>query len=319
MATILITGGTGFAGSHLVEALLQKHPQHTIHVTSSSNKPGFVGDLLPSENIHHLDLTDAAATTALLRTLQPTTIYHLAAYAVVGASFEQAQQVLDINSRLQLSVLEGVKTACPTARVLVIGSGMEYDVFEANADKPLTETHPLGPVSPYAVSKVTQDLLSLSYHYSYQLNVVRARPFNHIGERQTPDFAIPSFAKQIVAIERGQQTEIKVGNLEAIRDFLDVKDVVQAYIVLMEHGQSGQVYNIGSGHGYKMLDVLTWLCQQATVPVKVTADPNKFRPLDVPYIVADITKLKTLGWQPHIELGSTLERILRYWREQPLS
>src|SRR5258708_23463810 len=193
---------------------------------------------------------------------QPACIYHLAAYASVGDSFENAQKILEHNLRLQMNVMEALREHAAKARILVIGSAMEYDVISHAFPQPvaISEMQPLGPVSPYAVSKVIQDLLSLSYAYSYGLDIVRARPFNHIGERQTTDFAVPSFAKQIVAIERGEQKEIQVGNLAAVRDFTDVKDVVQAYILLMEKGNTSEVYNIGSGVGHSMQEVLDVLC-----------------------------------------------------------
>ncbi len=157
-------------------------------------------------------------------------------------------------------------------------------------------------------------MLALSYHYSYDLDIVRARPFNHIGERQTPSFAIPAFAKQIVEIERGNQDKLLVGNLDAIRDFTDVKDMIKAYILLMEKGKSGEVYNIGTGTGYKVQDVLDWLCELSQTEVHIEVDPDKIRPLDVPVAVADNSKISALGWQPTIELKATLQRILDDWR-----
>ncbi len=310
---ILITGGTGFVGSHLVE-VLHAHGQKDVHVTSLSGQAGYVEGILPQNQVHQLDLVDFAAVQTLLKELQPTQIYHLAAHAVVGSSFDQGSIVLENNLKLQLSLLEAVRDQIPKTRVLVVGSGMEYDLITHTQEKKISELHPLGPVSPYAVSKVIQDLLGLSYAYSYNLDIVRVRPFNHIGERQTADFAIPSFAKQIVAIERGQQDHISVGNLDAVRDFTDVKDVCEAYLLVMEHGQTQDVYNIGSGKGYTMQEMLDLLCQLSTADVKVIIDPAKVRPLDVPAIIADSSKIQQLGWQPKIELKETLQRILDEWR-----
>lgn len=316
MAGILITGGTGFAGSHLVETLLAAGtPSQDVHVTSFSARRTMVDDLLPAANIHQLNLTDTVATLALIGHLQPAQIYHLAAGAVVGSSFEKTRETLRMHLELQLNLLEAVKTAAPQARVLIVGSAMEYDCLLYQSDDPIREEHPLGPVSPYAVSKVLQDLLGLSYFYSYKLNIIRVRPFNHIGERQTPDFAIPSFAQQIVAIERGQQSELRVGNLEAVRDFSDVKDVCQAYLLLMAKGEAGEVYNVGSGQGVTMSQVLNWMCELANVTVNVVNDPSKFRPLDVPKIVADTSKIAELGWRAQTPLQDSLQRVLTYWRE----
>lgn len=314
---ILITGGTGFAGSHLVEALLG-HQLQNIHVTAFGSTNSLVSNLLPAENIHAVDLTSQEQTSALIKELQPSHIYHLAAYASVGDSFENAQKILEHNLRLQMILLEAVRLHSAKSRVLVIGSAMEYDVMNPSLSKTekISETHPLGPVSPYAVSKVIQDLLGLSYAYSYNLDIVRARPFNHIGERQTTDFAVPSFAKQIVAIERGEQDEIKVGNLAAVRDFTDVKDVAEAYILLAENGESKQVYNIGQGVGHTMQEILDMLCQYSEKKIKVVQDPSKVRPLDVPSVIADNTKIRQMGWEPKIPLAETLKRILEEWRSK---
>jgi GDP-4-dehydro-6-deoxy-D-mannose reductase len=312
-STILITGGTGFAGSHLVEALLEENAKN-IHVTSATGGRGYVHDLLPEEHIHQLDLTNVSETAELIRSLRPTQIYHLAAYAAVGNSFEKTQEVLDNNTQLQLSILEAVRHHSPTARVLVVGSAMEYDLVHANTTD-ISEETPLGPTSPYGVSKVIQDLLSYSYAQSYKLDVVRTRPFNHIGERQSAEFAVPAFAKQIVAIEQGKQSSLSVGNLDAIRDFTDVKDMMKAYIVLMEKGMSGEVYNIGSGQGYTMRQILDMLVEMAQVTIEVEVDPQKLRPLDVKRAVANSTKINQLGWKPTIPLKNTLVRILEYWRQ----
>jgi GDP-4-dehydro-6-deoxy-D-mannose reductase len=232
----------------------------------------------------------------------------------VGSSFAQGQQVLANNLELQLNVLEAIKEHCPQARTLIVGSAMEYDTLNQTSPH-INENHPLGPVSPYAVSKVMQDMIGYSYGFSYKLDIVRARPFNHTGERQTADFAIPAFAKQIVAIERGELDQLSVGNLDAIRDFTDVKDVVQAYIQLMNSGTIGDVYNIGSGQGHSMQDILVQLCHLSTAQIRVVQDPAKIRPLDVPQVVADITKIKQLGWQPQVTLQQTLQRVIEYWRQ----
>jgi GDP-4-dehydro-6-deoxy-D-mannose reductase len=312
---ILITGGTGFAGSHLVELLLSLgHEQ--VHVTSQSGAESFVSSLLPNEHIHQLDLTDAAATTALIRNLQPTQIYHLASAASVGNSFEQAQTLVSNHLQLQFNLLEAVRKEMPTARVLAIGSALEYDTNQSQPHLVLTETSPLGPVSPYAVSKAMQTLLAYSYAKAQQLDIVLARPFNHIGERQATGFVVSDFAKQIIEIERGQRSEILVGNIEGERDFTDVKDMVKAYVLLMEHGVSGEIYNIGSGQAYAISQILNWLKAAATVPISVRVDATKFRPLDITSVIADNGKIVALGWQPTVAIQPTVERVLAWWRQQ---
>ena len=312
--TVLITGGTGFAGSHLVEHLLELGFTN-IHVTQYSDKPGHLANLLPADHFHQLNLTDQAATLELLERLKPDHIYHLASLAAVGSSFENTKQVLDNNIQLQLNLLAAVKDVVSAAKVLIVGSAMEYDFFQTS-EGVATETTPLGPVSPYAVSKVMQDLLGYSYFRSYGLNIIRVRPFNHLGERQSPDFVVSAFAKQIAAIEKQQQEKLMVGNLEAVRDFTDVKDIVKAYALLMDQGQVGEVYNLGSGRGYSIQEVLELLIEQSTVPITIEKDPERMRPADIPATIADISKISQLGWQPAIPLAETLTRVLAYWREQ---
>ncbi|MBD3279180.1 MAG: NAD-dependent epimerase/dehydratase family protein [Candidatus Pacebacteria bacterium] len=306
---ILITGGTGFAGSHLVEALLAQGKQK-IHVTAYQDQSNIVHQLIPHEAIHQLDLTKTKPTTKLIAQIQPDQIYHLAALAAVGKSFAQTRSVLNNNLQLQLNLLEAVKTHAPQARVLIVGSAMEY----APQNQPLKETDPLGPASPYAVSKITQDMLGYAYQQSCKLNIVRCRPFNHLGERQASGFVVPDFAQQIINIEQGQQQQLKVGNLAAVRDFTDVKDVVKAYILLMKQGQTGEVYNIGSGQGYSIQQLLDWLIELSSIKIKVEVDQQKLRPVDIPKVIADNSKIAALGWQPTIKIKDTLARVLNHMR-----
>jgi len=312
--TILITGGSGFVGSHLVEHLLQIGEDH-IHITAYGSGNDFVQKLLPADAIHQIDLTDGEATSQLIKELQPSQIYHLASFAATGQSFEHVGKTLQNNTQLQLSLLEAVHLHSPSSRLLIIGSAEEYGLSEDD-ELPIKEDHPLRPVNPYAVSKVTQDLLAYAYAQSYQLDIVRARAFNHTGERQTTQFVIPAFMEQIVAIEAGRQPALQVGNLDTTRDFSDVKDIVKAYAILMAKGKTGEVYNVGSGIGTSLQQVVKQLQVLAKVPIQVELDPARQRPSDVPVTVANIDKIETLGWQPTIALSETLERLLNWWRNQ---
>lgn len=310
---ILVTGGTGFAGSHLIEHLLAAG-YDSIYSTTFSAVDSKTA-LLPADHYLSVNLTDAAATQAVFRQVQPKWVFHLASFAYVGKSFEKAKELFANNINLQLNVLEAVRLECPTARVLTIGSAEEYGMVDAHI-KTIDESVALHPVNPYAVSKVTQDLLAASYQMSYKLDIVRARPFNHIGIRQTGDFAIPAFARQIVAIERGEQASLNVGSLTAVRDFTSVKDMVEAYVLLMERGVSGEVYNIGSGIGVQMQSIVDMMIAQAKVPITITVDPTRIRPLDSPGLIADNRKIRALGWVPRTPIQTELTQVLEDLRHQ---
>lgn len=312
--TILITGGTGFVGSHLLE-YLQEIGCENIHLTTYNEPSAFFTERLSQNHLHTIDLTDLPATQKLLEVVAPDYIFHLASLSAVGSSFENAEHVLSNNIQLQHTVLQAVRTTCPEARVLSVGSADTYGV-SLPGEVPIAEDHVLRPVSPYAVSKASQDLLAGYFAFSHKLNIVRVRPFNHIGERQVAQFAVPAFSKQIVAVERGEQSEIFVGNLSAVRDFTDVRDMVKAYSVLMEAGAAGEAYNVGSGSGVTMQSVLDMLCDLSSADISVVQDAERMRPLDIPEMIADNTKIRSLGWQPEISLKKSLERIITYWRNQ---
>ncbi len=308
--TILITGGTGFAGSHLVEALLNDD-QTNVHVTSYGHETSFVGEKLPKEQIHSINLTNFADTKKLLAKIKPDQVYHLAALAGVGSSFDQLKKVIDLNTQIQLSVLIAAKEETPNSRILSIGSALEY----MPQNRPLKETDQLGPVSPYGVSKVSQDMLSYSFFRQHNLDIVRTRSFNHLGERQTSGFVAVDFAQQVARImhkNQESQESIKVGNLSAVRDFTDVKDTVEAYITLMNAGEAGEVYNVGSGQGYSIQSILDQLIKLSKKDIQVIIDQDRMRPIDVPQVVADISKIKKLGWEPTITIKKSLQRVLEY-------
>ena len=310
---ILITGGTGFAGSHLVEALVVQGYKN-IHVTSFSGDSSFMEKLIGIENIHQLDLTKREDTESLIKQLQPTQIYHLASFAYVGKSFEKAEELLSNNISLQLNLLKAVKEFSPKTRLLVIGSAEEYGVSLSDDEIPCDEDHKFRPINPYAVSKITQDMLAYVYFISFNLDIVTVRPFNHIGERQSSDFAIPAFINQVVAIERGEQEKLMVGNLDAIRDFTDVKDMVKAYIIVMNNGKKGEVYNIGSGIGVRMSEIVQKLVLLSTKHIVIEVDKSRFRPQDIPKMVVNNDKIKSLGWSPKIFLDDSLLRIIEFAR-----
>lgn len=311
MKTILITGGTGFVASHLVEELY-KRGERNIHLTSYRDEGEFVKQFVDEKNIHQINLTDYQATQELIKELQPNEIYHLASLASVGDSFEKRKFILEMNTNLQLNLLEAIQAQAPQAKILHVSTAL---VYATNGKEVVDEHTAIGPDNPYALSKLIQDMMAYSFVKSEGLNIVRVRPFNHIGERQALGFVVADLAAAIVRVEKGLEDSVHVGNLDSIRDFSDVKDVVNAYILVMEKGQNNEVYNIGSGQGRSIREVLDILISLAKTDIRVEVDPNKIRPVDLHSLVCDNKKIINLGWQQKHQLKETLERILNYWRE----
>lgn len=313
MRKVLITGGTGFAGSHLAEYLLSlgEVELHLTHVSPVKEEiTALFGDTV---QYHQVDLQDQAAVFSLFEAVQPDEIYQLASAAAVGKSHEKSLQVLSMNQTIAVTVLEALRQKSPQAKLLLISSAEVYGLSEPG-ELPITENHPLRPANAYGVSKITQDLLATVFARSFNLHIVVARPFNHIGERQESGFVVPDFTQQIVRIERGEQEKLSVGNLEAQRDFSDVKDVVRAYVLLMEKGESGEVYNIGSGMPVSMQHIVDLLRGLSEKEVQTEVDQSRLRPADIPIMHADASKIRSLGWQPQSSLETALERVVRYWR-----
>lgn len=309
-AKILLTGGTGFVGSHMTEYLLsQGYTNITLTTLNGSEE-------VPNATVYQVDLSDADQTFACFEHCKPDYIVNLAAVATVGNSFEKAKAMVSVNAAIMLSVLEAMRKVTPTAKMLQVSSAAVYGISTSEDEVPQSEQHPFRPVNPYAVSKLTQEFLAQTYARSYSLDIVYVRSFNHTGERQTSHFAIPAFAEQIVAIEQGEQHTLLVGNLEAIRDFTDVKDVVRAYQLLLTSGISGEVYNLGSGIGYSMKQVLDMLISFSTTNIRVSQESELLRPLDIPVSIADNEKITALGWRPEITLSDTLQRVLEWQRKQ---
>jgi len=315
---VLITGITGFAGSHLAEYILNYHPDIKVC--------GTVRWRSRMENVQHLqgkielfeaDLKDIVSLRSCLAHIKPDRIFHLAAQSFVPTSWKCPAETFAINAIGQVNLFEAVRSLDLSPRIQVAGSSEEYG--QVNSDEvPMKETNPLRPLSPYAVSKVAQDFLGFQYHKSYGLRVVRTRGFNHTGPRRGEVFVTSSFAKQIAEIEAGKKEPIiHVGNLEAKRDFTDVRDIVEAYWLSLEKGEDGDVYNIGSGVARSMKEVLETLLSLSKVTVRVEVDPKRLRPSDVPILLSDSSKFVTLtGWKPKIPFIQTLGDLLDYWRER---
>lgn len=314
MKKVLVTGAGGFVGGHLVKYLLAEKNYKVSTITYSENQ--LLNSLLPEKQIFQGDLTNYEFTKNLVEEIQPDLIFHLAALSTVQDSVEKAQKLLTTNTILQYNLLEAIKTHSPDSRLIAICSANQYGLVDEK-NIPIDENTSFNPLNPYAVSKISQEYLALQYHHSYDLELVRLRPFNHTGERQTANFVIPAFAKQITQIEKGEKDPvIKVGNLEAVRDFTDVKDMIKAYLLAAKKCKNGQVYNIGSGKGISIQEILDILLAKAKTEIKVEKDPERMRSSDVPRLIADAQKFKNqTGWKPEIPIENTLERILNYWRK----
>lgn len=319
---VLITGITGFAGSHLADYVLANHPGMEVHGTKRwRSDDRNIRHLHGKVTLHECDIKDAHNVDTVVARVRPDRIFHLAAQSFVPTSWESPAETLGINIVGQANLFEAVrKVGTGYAPVIQIAcSSEEYGLVHPN-EVPIKETNPLRPLSPYAVSKVGQDYLGYQYYKSYGLRVIRTRAFNHSGPRRGEVFVDSNFARQIAAIEAGQQTpQIHVGNLDAVRDFTDVRDVVAAYWLATERGEPGEVYNIASGKGVTIRAMLDALLARSTAKgISVVADPARMRPSDVPVLIGDAGKLRQLtGWSPKRDyLTVTLPDTLEYWREQ---
>jgi len=315
---ILITGITGFAGSHLAEYILAHHPGVKVHgfVRWRSRMDNILG-ILDRVELHEADLKDIISLKKALARIKPDWIFHLAAQSFVPASWKLPAETFAINAVGQIHLFEAVLDLKLNPKIQVAGSSEEYGRVYPD-EIPMKETNPLRPLSPYAVSKVAQDLLAYQYFQSYGLPAVRTRGFNHTGPRRGEVFVTSNFARQIAEIEKGKKEPIlHVGNLEARRDFSDVRDIVRAYWLAAEKGDPGDVYNIGSGRALSMREMLDMLLALGKVKVKIEVDPERLRPSDVPILLSDSSKFMSLtGWEPRIPLERTFRDLLDYWRDR---
>ncbi len=311
----LITGAGGFVGVHLCDYLLA----HTDWQLTGTVYPRPVENQ-PTESrlrLRFADLRDPDGVYALVEDSEPDFIFHLAAQSFVPTSFADPWDTLENNIRAQLNLLEAIRRSERETKVLVVGSNEEYGAPRPE-ELPQTEESPLRPNNPYAVSKVAQDFMGLQYHLAYGLLVVRVRPFNHTGPGQSPRFVAPAFASQIARIEVGQQEPVvKVGNLEAARDFTDVRDIVRAYHLAVTQGEAGEVYNLASGEARSIQGLLDRLLSYSKKDIRVEIDPERYRPVDVPEVCGSAEKFhRCTGWEPRIQFEQTLRDTLDYWRER---
>lgn len=287
-----------------------------VHGVIRDRDPAPSAELSRRVRCHSVDLLRRRPVEELVRRVKPQWIFHLAAASSPARSWADPARTLHTNIGCQANVLAAAVTLKPAPTVLVVGSGDEYGEQPEPADRPLDEEAPLRPLTPYGVSKVGQDLLGLQYFLSHALPVVRVRPFNHTGPRQAPTFAVPGFARQLARIERGRQPpRLRVGNLDARRDFTDVRDMVRAYRLAIERGRPGEVYNLGTGRAPSLREVVDLLLPMSRVPIAVEIDPARLHAVEVRTYRCDAGKFQRLtGWRPEIPLEQTLQDTLEYWR-----
>jgi len=312
----LITGITGFAGSHLAEYLLAEHPDVQVF--------GLYRWRSRMENIEHLrsrvtllecDLRDLSSVKAALEKARPDSIFHLAAQSFVPSSWTAPNETLTTNISGQTNLFEAIRAVGLDPVVQIACSSEQYGLVLPD-EVPIKETNPLRPLSPYAVSKVAQDYLAYQYFMSYGLRAIRTRGFNHTGPRRGQVFVTSNFCSQVAAIELGlQEPVIRVGNLDAIRDFTDVRDMVRAYWLAVTKGKPGEVYNIASGQGIVIREMLDKIIRMASVEVRIETDPERLRPSDVEILIGDSSKFRAdTGWEPRIPFDQTVRDLLDYWR-----
>ena len=301
----LVTGIEGFVGPHL-ERFLQSQDCEVIGTYLEMDSP------LP--NYIKMDLTDISEVSAVISEVQPEYVIHLAGFSSVGKSFEQPELCNQINVEGTKNLLDAIIQNHLKPKILIVSSG---EVYGNPAIIPIAENSPLIATSPYAQSRIDQEKLCLDYCKKPKLFIVISRSFNHTGPGQLDNFVISSFAKQIVQIERGFQENILVGNLDAVRDFSDVRDIVRAYYSLIMNGKKGEIYNICSGNGYSIKDLLDKLIALSDHEIIIEVDPDRVRPLDIPVLIGDNSKfVQDCNWQSEIPIEQTLEDVLTFWRNQ---
>jgi GDP-4-dehydro-6-deoxy-D-mannose reductase len=299
----LITGIEGFVGPHL-NSLLKKYNLQTFGT--------YFQPVKNPEDFIHLDVTNREEVFEVLKKVQPDYIFHLAGFSSVKLSFKAPEKCQEINVQGTRNILDAIVENKLNCKVLIVSSA---EVYGEPQLIPLTESHQLVAKSPYGESRIAQEALCEQYSKQHGLFIIISRSFNHTGPGQMDTFVMSSFAKQIVEMEKEPSGVIKVGNLEAIRDFSDVRDVVKAYYLALVEAKKGEKYNVCCGNGYKLKDLLQMMINKSPCNVQVEQDPSRLRPNDIPVLIGDNTKFKkATSWEPEIDIETTLQDLMDYWR-----
>jgi GDP-4-dehydro-6-deoxy-D-mannose reductase len=288
----LVTGASGFVGAHLLA-----------HLRAS-------GDEVTGVDRDDCDVVDAVRVREVLADVRPDAVYHLAAAAHVADSFDAPARVLRVNAEGTLNVLTAAAACSDRPRVLVVGSAEEYGAVRPQ-DVPIREDAPLRPSSPYGASKVAASVLGLQAWLGGGLEVLRTRSFNHTGPGQEPRYVVTALAHRVAHAERDRGDRVSVGALEPVRDITDVRDVVRAYRLVVEHGEPGEVYNVCRGEGWSVREVAERMLARSTRALRLEVDPALVRPVDIPVLVGDNAKIvAATGWQPEVDLDTTIADLL---------
>lgn len=310
----LITGIAGFAGSHLAELLLSERYE-VYGLCRPRSKTDHIESIKSKLHLEDADLLDSHSLYTTIARIKPDYIFHLAAQSFVPTSWVSPSVTLEVNVVGSGNLFEAVRQVGIDPVIQLACSSEEYGLVYAN-EIPIKETNPLRPQSPYAVSKVAMDYLGYQYFCSYKMRIIRTRGFNHTGPRRGETFVTSNFAKQIALIEKNkQESYISVGNVDAQRDWTDVRDMVRGYLMAVQKCDPGEVYNICTGKAIQVSDMLTMLLSFSKVKATIQPDPLRLRPSDVPVLIGDNSKfVSKTGWKPEIAFEKTMEDLLNYWR-----
>ncbi len=315
MKKALIIGAGGFVGGYLAECLTDEFNME-VYATKLPGTESMEDLSMLNGRVYDLDILNKSDIVDLLYNIRPDYIFHLAAQSSVSYAWKNPTLTVDVNIKGSVNMMDAIRELYYKPRVIIVGSGEEYGHIKAG-DTPISEETKLRPGNIYAATKVCQNMIGSIYSKAYDMELMMVRAFNHFGPGQLPMFVVSDFCKQVAEIEKGlHEPVIHVGNLAAKRDFTDVRDVVRAYGLLALKGRAGETYNVGSGHAIEIRELLNNIISLSDADIRVEVDPNKIRPVDIPIIEADITKInEETGWRPQIPVMRTIEETLNYWRQ----